>query len=281
MRPDHVLQRPQHGQVRHPVRSRPHRHPATLHGRLHPRHHRRRVQLGRDPGRRPTGLPHPQPGDHRPKAPVDLGPVLQRQRRRRSHHRNPNTLGDLTGGQRGHRHRHLVHQRPRQPHEPVPQRRRLPPRQRHHRPHRPRHIPRRHHLPRTPQRIRRPRLHRRRRPLHPLQARDQVNPLPVTEGVGVHAGQPRRNESTTPTSESPVLGTAATAGTSPVPAGPPTAATAPGPSTSTASCVSSLPAPASGVEIAPAGALTASEQRPGTAEPGSTTRPSNAPSSMR
>ncbi len=62
---DHVLERTQHAQVRHPVRSRPHRHPPAAHRRRHPGHHRRRVQLRGHPGRRPTGGPDPEPAQQR------------------------------------------------------------------------------------------------------------------------------------------------------------------------------------------------------------------------
>ena len=84
-----------------------------------------------------------------------------------------------------------MHQRPAQPHETVPQRRRLPPRQRHLRAHRPARVPRRRRLRRQPQRVRRPRLHRRRRTLHPLQLTHQVHPLRIRQPAHVHRRQPR------------------------------------------------------------------------------------------
>ena len=88
--------------------------------------------------------PDAEPAQQRADPPVHLRPVRQGQGGGGLHHRDRVPLPDHPVLQGGHRRRHLVHQRPRQPHEPVPQRWGLPPRQRHLRAHRPRHIPRRH-----------------------------------------------------------------------------------------------------------------------------------------
>ena len=207
------------------------------------RHHRRRVQLGRDPRRRRTRLLDPEPAQQRTHPGIHHSPVLHRSVGRRRHDRDRDPLTTLPRDQCRHRVRHLVHQRPRQPHEPVPQRRRLPPRQRHHRPHRPRHVLRRHHLAANT-------------PPHPWPEPEPPTPPPspapapptrstrsrsVNTGR-IHARQPHPEPSTTP------------AGTTPPPAG------------------------------TQRGALTASgsaPNRPGTAEPGSTTRPTTTSPSMR
>ena len=152
VRPDHVLQRPQHrsGTPSRPEPAAPSpdgdRTAASIRA-----HHRRRVQLGRAPAPppHPPAL-HPQPAQqrphpsihHQPGPPPTASPSPAPPPPPPAHCTPPSRQG-------GHRVRHLVHQRPRQPHEPVPQRRRLPPRQRHHRPHRPAHVPRLDHLPRT------------------------------------------------------------------------------------------------------------------------------------
>ena len=108
-----------------------------LHRRLHPPNDRGGVQLGRDPARGRTGLLDPQPAQQRPDPGIHHAPVRHGQGRGGLDHRHRHPLTAHPSTQGGHGVRHLVHQRPGQPHEPVPQARRLPPRQRHHRPHRP------------------------------------------------------------------------------------------------------------------------------------------------
>ena len=164
-----VLERAQHRQVGHPVRCGAHGHPAGPHRRLHPRHDRRRVQLRRDPARRPphTRTPNrPSSGASRRSSSPRSATV---NRRGLLHHLDGVALPDHPRRQRGHRARQLRDQRLRQPHEPVPETRGLPPRQRDLRPDRPhrvarrpraapprRRAPDRRRLPRLPQRVRSP-----------------------------------------------------------------------------------------------------------------------------
>ncbi len=110
-----VAQRGEHGEVCHPVRSRPDGDAAGRGGGLDTPHDGGRIELGRDPPRRPPEGTGRQSPEQAGQPQVDLPAVLPRQDRRLAHQLERAPLDDGTPGEGGQGLGHLVHQRPGQP----------------------------------------------------------------------------------------------------------------------------------------------------------------------
>ena len=190
LRPGHLDHRPEDRQVRHAVGGPPYADPARAHCSLHPAHHRRGVDLGSDPAGGPVGLGQPELSEEGSDPAVDLGMVLVGEAGCRLRHRRRVPLRALPGCQHRHRGRKLGEESTAQPDEAVAQSGRLPPRQRHFRPHRPGHVARGGPLSGLTQGVHGPGLCRRRGALDPFQLGNEVHPLPITQCTHVHGAQP-------------------------------------------------------------------------------------------